>query len=503
MRAVADAKAGDHLVSPFAPASHVRYQVLAVACSLALLTYVHRLGFVVGNPQIKQGLHLDDEQMGYLASAFLLAYALFQVPGGLLGDLLGGRHLLTILVLGWSLLTAAVALTASLAAAPLLAFGVLFGLRFLFGMFQAGGFPALARVQADWMPLKERASAQGLVWTCSRLGGAVVPFLFLWLFQLFGTWTTPFWIIGLLGVLWCAAFWPWFRNRPEEMKGVNDAERELIAAGRSFQVAPGGALLVPWSSRPPEIKGVDAAEAGSIMPEPSIPVKPGNTPADPLSGVTEPKIGVELRNRPRAPWSIMLSALSVWSLCLMYGCVGFGGNFMTTLLPLYLRDHRHLSDETTMLLSALPLAFGIGSCLLGGLLSDWIIRRFGSRKWGRRLNGSIGLLLAGAAYLAIPWVHNLWLLGFVLSAAFFLNDLNMGPSWAAAADIGERYAGTLSGAMNMVGSLFGAVGMAFAGRYFKQGNDELVFIVFACSYGLAALCWLGVNAAKPLLSRPL
>src|SRR5262245_16978818 len=87
--------------------SRVRYQVLAVACSLAVLTYIHRLFFVAGNPYLKSDLHLNDEQMGYLAAAFLVAYGIFQVPGGLLGDRLGGRHLLTILVLGWSLLTGA------------------------------------------------------------------------------------------------------------------------------------------------------------------------------------------------------------------------------------------------------------------------------------------------------------------------------------------------------------------------------------------------------------
>src|SRR5689334_2893770 len=93
--------------SPLRP-SRVRYQVLAAACSLAVLTYVLRQGFVGGTPYIKEALGLDDEQVGYLAAVWLVAYGMFQVPGGLLGDHFGSRHLLTILVLGWSLLTAAV-----------------------------------------------------------------------------------------------------------------------------------------------------------------------------------------------------------------------------------------------------------------------------------------------------------------------------------------------------------------------------------------------------------
>src|SRR5947209_6940558 len=99
-----------------APASHVRYQVLGFACLLAVVTYVQRLGFSSAAPAIEKGLGFHDEHMGYLAAAFLVAYGIFQVPFGLLGDRLGGRHVLTILVLAWSLLTGAVALTVLLPA---------------------------------------------------------------------------------------------------------------------------------------------------------------------------------------------------------------------------------------------------------------------------------------------------------------------------------------------------------------------------------------------------
>jgi len=95
---------------PAAP-TRVRYLVLAVACSLAVLTYVQRQGFLAGTKYIKLDLGLNSKQMGLLVSSWLLAYGIFQVPGGLLGDRLGARHVLTILVLGWSLLVGAFALT--------------------------------------------------------------------------------------------------------------------------------------------------------------------------------------------------------------------------------------------------------------------------------------------------------------------------------------------------------------------------------------------------------
>ena len=97
-----------------------------MACSLALLTYIHRLGSVAAAPQIKNGLGLSDEYMSYLMSAFLVAYAFFQIPDGLLGDSFGARQLLTFVVLDLSVLTGAVALVAYLPAAGLLPFAVLF-----------------------------------------------------------------------------------------------------------------------------------------------------------------------------------------------------------------------------------------------------------------------------------------------------------------------------------------------------------------------------------------
>jgi sugar phosphate permease len=429
-------------IAPARP-TRVRYQVLAAACSLAVLTYVLRQGFIAGTPYIKEAFRLNDEEMGYLAAVWLIAYGIFQVPGGLLGDRFGGRHLLTILVLGWSLLTGVVALTVLLPAAGWMPLAFLLAVRFLFGALQAGGFPALARVLADWMPRGQRGFAQGSIWAFSRFGGFLAPLLYLALLQAFGGWAPPFWLLAGLGLLWCAGFWPWFRNRPGEMKQVNAAERDLIESGRPLVLTLAGS--------------------------------------------------------PR--WSRFLGSRNVWGLCLMYGFVGFSGNFVTNLLPIYLRDHRGLSNEETAWLSGLPLACGIVSCVLGGVLSDWLIGRLGSRKWGRRLVGSMSVALAGLAVLAVPWAGKVWLLAVLFCAMFFFNDANMGPAWASCADVGERYAGTLSGAMNMIGSFFAAAGMALAGAFFRRGWDEAVFIAFACSYALASLCWLTVDVTRPLLPK--
>jgi MFS transporter, ACS family, glucarate transporter len=428
--------------------TRVRYLVLAAASSLAVLTYVQRQGFVAGTPYIQDDLALNDKQLGWLLSAWLVAYGIFQVPGGLVGDRLGSRHLLTLLVFGWSLVLAAVALIAVLPATGLLPFILLLVLRFLFGAFQAGCFPGLARVVADWVPTPQRGFAQGLIWTCSRVGGFAAPLLVgLWLFKVYGGWAIPFVILASLGLVWCAAFWLWFRNRPSDMPQVNAAERALIESGRFRE----------------ELAKVPTA-------------------------------------RVAVPWSRFLASRSVWALCLMYGFLGFSGNFITNWLPSYLKRHRNLSDEAMAWISGLPLAFGIISCVLGGTLSDWLIRRTGSRNAGRRLIGVTSMAFAALMILSPIWIDDVWLLALVFSMAFFFNDATMGPAWASCADVGERHAGALSGAMNMTGAFFAAVAMTFAGMLFHWQLDALVFVAFACSYALAGVCWLAVDVTRPLAS---
>ncbi len=439
------------------PPTHIRHQVLFAACTVAVITYVHRVGFATATNEFKGALGLGSEHVGYLMTAFQIAYAIFEIPGGRLGDRYGVRNLLTILVLGWSMMTGCVALVVLLPAVWAVRFGYLLVLRFLFGMFQAGGFPSLSRMMADWMPVQERASAQGFIWMSSRLGGALVPVLLGVLFHWFAGWQTPVWIVACVGLLWCILFWPWFRNRPEEMKGVNASERELIAGGRI----------------------------------------PGDLPSD---------------RGKHLPWKVLLGSRNVWGLCLMYGFMAFSGAFFITMLQDYLRYHRHLTEDQTRWLASLPLACGMVACLAGGVFSDWLIRRGGSRKWSRRLNGAIGLSLAGLAMLCTLWVQDVTLLAVLLCVTFFCNDLNMGPAWAACADIGERSAGTVGGAMNMFGNAFAAVMTSLAGRLLDRqepfrlaGHEllgkELLFVLFACSYGLAVLSWFLVDVTKPLMSK--
>ncbi len=197
------------------------------------------------------------------------------------------------------------------------------------------------------------------------------------------------------------------------------------------------------------------------------------------------------------PWGLFARSKSVWSLCLMYGFLGFSGNFYLTLLPTYLKHHRGLESGATAWLTSLPFAFGVLACLAGGSLSDAIIRRWG-KALSRRIVGVSGLALAATAIVLVPWAEDTVTLGFLLTLAFFGNDLAMAPAWAAAADIGGRYTGVLSGTMNMMASFMAALEAWWLGGLLKRHDLVLPFVLLAASYVLGTLAWTGVDIRKTL-----
>lgn len=418
-----------------------RYLVLGAACALAVVTYIHRAGFQSISTDLLADLRMDERDLSAMTVAFMIAYGLFEIPWGRLGDRFGSRRLLAAVVLGGSLMTAAVALAAFLPRARSVELAFLLSLRFLFGMFQAGTFPLLSRALADWMPSTERGLAQGVLWMSTRLGGTLAPLVMGGLLLLVGNWRYPLAIGAALGLVWCLAVLPWFRDRPEQSPRVNEAERRLIASGRA--------------ARGP------ASHHG-------------------------------------APWGAMLRSSNVWALWMMYGFLGYSGNFFLFQNANYLEKSRLFDKSTTMWLTMVPFAFGVLACVTGGALSDVIMRRVRDRRLGRRVVGASGLTLAGSMALLVPHVGSPVALGVIFGLLFLGNDLSMGPAWAAASDIGERHAGTLAGGMNMVASLMAALGAYVAGQLQHGGQLTLLFVVISAAYFLGALCWLRVDVTETL-----
>lgn len=296
------------------------------------------------------------------------------------------------------------------------------------------------------------------LWTVLVVGTSATPALF--------GWRGAFCLFGIIGVAWCLLFARWFRDRPEEKSEVNAAELALIQR--------------------------DRAEEG-----------------DGHRGV---------------PWKRIATDGNFLTLCLMYSAQAYGWYFNITYLPQFLE--RQFGLPNSSLLGALykggPLLSGAIGCLLGGMITDSIVRRTGDRRRARRLCGWIGHSVCVACFLACPFAPNAFVFFVIVSLAAFSTDLTVPSAWATCQDIGGRYAATVGACMNMGAGLAGALagwatgsvlelavaaragqlGVPVAQLAFEQTTAalrlgyNLNFYSFAALYVVAFLCWFKIDPTR-------
>lgn len=199
--------------------THVRHGVVGFAVAISMITYIDRVALSNSRHQVAAALHLNDLQMGSVFSAFALAYALFEIPSGFLGDRLGPKNVLIRIVVLWSIFTAVTGQAWNYIS--------LWLSQFVFGAGEAGCYPNIARAFAIWLPQHERVRAQGIIWMFSRWGGAFTPLLVAFLFQ-YMDWRMAFVAFGSLGAFWVFAFALWFRDNPRDKPSMNQAELDLL-----------------------------------------------------------------------------------------------------------------------------------------------------------------------------------------------------------------------------------------------------------------------------------
>jgi MFS family permease len=210
--------------------------VIVFAATLAVITYIDRVALSFAAPFISKDLGLSPVQMGFAFTAFGIAYAAFEIPGGYLGDRIGPRRVLMRIVLWWSCFTAATGSTFNF-------YSIAFT-QFFFGVGEAGCFPNLTKVFTTWLPTKERVRAQGIMWLSARWGGAFTPPLVALIMGVVG-WRHTFQIFGALGMVWAVIFYRWYRDNPLDNPKLNAAERELVRTA-SANARPHG--NVPWGT---------------------------------------------------------------------------------------------------------------------------------------------------------------------------------------------------------------------------------------------------------------
>ena len=215
--------------------THTRHVVLALIVAAYMITYMDRVNIASAVPVIQKDMGFSMITIGWIFASFRWGYAFFQIPGGWLGDRIGGRRALALVVVWWSVFTS---LTAFAWNAP--SMGVF---RFLFGVGEAGAFPIATRSLSRWMLPTERGFAQGITHAASRLGAALTPALVVMMMIRFG-WRMPFFVFGLIGLGWSALWYWYYRDTPAQHSRINLGERRLIED--SIGIRGAGVHSVPW-----------------------------------------------------------------------------------------------------------------------------------------------------------------------------------------------------------------------------------------------------------------
>ncbi|MGA2257200.1 MAG: MFS transporter, partial [Thermoguttaceae bacterium] len=203
--------------------TRVRFVVVGLVILLGMVSYLDRacLGTLVGS--IMGDLHLLDYELGYAQTAFALAYGTFGIISAWWGDRVGTRIMLAAIALAWSVFTVATGAVQGLIS--------LVAVQFCFGAAESGTWPAITRTLSRWIPYRERGRAQGTVWVGAHLMAGLTPML---VHEMSGfmSWRSIFFVFGLVGLLWAALWYWWFRDQPSRHAQVNSAELAHILADR-------------------------------------------------------------------------------------------------------------------------------------------------------------------------------------------------------------------------------------------------------------------------------
>jgi len=405
-----------------------RWYVLFLISLMYLITYLDRVNISTAAPEISKEFNFDKITMGVIFSAFVWSYALFQIPGGWLGDQFGPRRVLTAIVTYWSAMTALTSM-----AAGWVSFTVI---RFLFGVGEGGAFPVATRSMQLWYPRQERGLVQGVTHSASRLGAAIAPPLVATITTTLG-WRWVFYICGVIGVLW-AILWYWtYRNLPEEQKSVSRDELAYI-------------------------RGVD--EKGNIKPP-------------------------QIEKTATVPWGTLFRSPNMWAIMCAYFTYVYCLWIFLSWLPSYLVDYRHFTLIKVGFLASLPLLAGVVGDTVGGVAVDWLLVKTGNMKLAHRSVAITGML--GCAVFMVPaaLTEDPYTAVYCLTAALFFLECTIGPSWAVPMHVGGKYSGTVSGAMNMAGNIGGALSPTVFGILAQYGSWVAPFVVSAVLLVFGAAVW--------------
>jgi ACS family glucarate transporter-like MFS transporter len=424
------------------PPTWVRWRIFSFLFGFGFMAYLQQKTITVAAADMMPALGLTQGQIGWLEQAFVLGYAFFQMPGGILGQRWGARRTFIVIGLGAFLATVATPLAPLVASGGLL-FVLLLGVQALLGCSQGAIFPVSAGVFESWFPPRRWSLVQGLQTMGLSLGAALTPPLIASLMASLGWQPALLW--ASLPALILIALWAWYgRDTPRQHPGVSPAELQFI--------------------------GADGESSTGAARE-----------AAPLD---RHRLAALLRNR-----SVLLLAVS-------YLCMNYTFYLLSNWVFLYLVQERKFSLlEGGWLAAAPPLAAALGAGV-GGYATSILCRRFGDR-WGYRLMPLCALPAAGALLLCAVNASNPYLAVVALAACFGCVELTEGAYWGGGMTVGRGDTMAVCGFMNTGGNLGGIIGIPIVAQLSGLHMWTLAFWIGAGLALVSALAWLGIEVTGP------
>lgn len=415
--------------------SHVRWFLIFGLFILSAVAYLDRVNISIAGNSISAEYHLSKVQLGWIFSAFLWGYALFQTPGGWLADRFGPRRVLAAGVLWWGIFTA---LTAAVSAKIAFALLIFAAVRFFLGAGEAIIYPASNQFVSRWIPSQERGIANGFIFSGVGAGAGVTPVLITYLMIHYG-WRSSFWMSAVIGLIAGTAWYFVARDTPEQHAFVSARELAHIQAGRTAKSTANG----------------------------------------------------------RISWGTILASKEVLALTLSYFGYGYVAWIFFNWFFIYLADVRGLNLKASAFYTTLPfLAMAVCSPL-GGAISDKITKHFGKRA-GRCGIAVFGLLLTAVFLVLGSQVHSPRLASLVLAGGAGALYLSQSSFWSVTADIASGSSGSVSGFMNMGNQLGAALTVILTPYIATRLSWTTAFYVAAAMAAAGAAAWLFVEPDRAL-----
>ncbi len=414
--------------------SHVRWRIFSFLFGFGFIAYFQQKSLTIVADQMMPQLHLSQLQIGWLEQAFVIGYALFQLPGGIFGQRFGARLGFTIIGLAAFFATIATPL------APVLLNGqglflALLCVQLFLGVAQGAIFPISAGVFEAWFPPERWSFIQGLQSMGLGLGAALTAPLIATLMLKVGWQRSLLWTS--IPALLVIAGWAWYgRNTPREHRRVSPAELATIGDRSQEQVTGAITLKRVWAS---------------------------------------------ITNR------------NVFLLAISYVSMNYAYYLLSNWVFLYLVQERHFSLlESGWLATTPPLAAGLGAGV-GGVLTGVLCKRFGLR-WGYRWVPLLSLPSAGVFLLMGVNADNPYLAVLALACSFFCIELTEGSYWGTVMSVAKGDTMIAGGVMNTGGNLGGIIGIPIVAYLSGQHEWHAAFLIGAAAAILSAVAWLGINA---------